>query len=83
MSAQRSLLRNLLLLAAVAVSAPLLTPGAATAADGCIAESFADGSFCSGCREGACWGAACYDAGTGEVFTDGGCDKLPPPPQYA
>lgn len=83
MSARLSLLRNLLLLGAVAVSAPLLTPASAAAADGCISESFGDGSVCVGCREGACWGASCYDAGTGEVYTDGGCTKLPPPPQYA
>lgn len=83
MPARRSLLRTLLLLAAVATGAPLLTPGAAAAADGCIAQDFGDGSFCVGCRVGACWGATCYDASDGASYSDGGCEKTPPPPAYA
>ena len=83
MSTRRSLLRTLLLPCALATGAPLLTPGAATAADGCISQDFGDGSFCVGCVVGACWGATCYDAGDGATYSDGGCAPTPPPPSYA
>lgn len=81
MTARRSLLRNFLLLAALAASAPLLRPGPASAQeDGCVMQGFDDGSFCVGCRSGGCWEAACYDPNDGSGYSDGGCA---PGPIYA
>jgi hypothetical protein len=80
MTAKKSLLRNLALLGAIAIGAPLLSTESASAAGGqCISEDSADGS-CWGCNySNGCWYAECTDAG-GDVYSDGGCpDPLPPP----
>jgi len=80
MKAKLSLLRNLALLGALALSAPLLTPRPAQAEDFCLSD-YIDGWACYGCRIGNCWAAACSDGV--ETISDGGCDRVPPPPQYA
>jgi hypothetical protein len=82
MNSRLSLLRNLALLGAVALSAPLLTPRTAAAAAECISQDFGDGSFCVGCRSGNCWAAVCYDSDYNE-YSDGGCSAGPRPPSYA
>ncbi|HYW10552.1 MAG TPA: hypothetical protein VE871_01315 [Longimicrobium sp.] len=72
-----SVLRSLVLLGAVALSAPLLAPQPAAAEDGCIMQGFEDGSYCIGCRSGNCSGAACYDASSGETYERFGCTPQP------
>lgn len=70
-----SVLRSLLLLGAVALSAPLLAPQPAAAADECISQTFEDGSSCAGCWFGNCYAAACYDATNGEIYERSGCTR--------
>ncbi len=78
MKSSFALLRSLVLLGAVALSAPLLAPQPAAAAeDGCIMQDFGEGSYCIGCRSGNCSGAACYDASTGETYERFGCTPQP------
>jgi hypothetical protein len=80
MSSTTSLIRNILVVGAVALGAVLLKPAAASAA-GCIAQDFGDGSYCVGCDDGACWGAYCTDGSQG--YYESGCRPAPPRPIYA
>lgn len=73
MTAKLSLLRNVGLLAAVALAAPLAQPSVAAAAMVCIVEVYDDGIACAACFEGNCWGAACSDGET--TISTGGCDN--------
>ncbi len=73
MTARLSLLRNVGLLTAIALAAPLAKPSVATAAMVCVVETYEDGSACAACVEGNCWGAACSDGET--TISIGGCDE--------
>ncbi|HYW10551.1 MAG TPA: hypothetical protein VE871_01310 [Longimicrobium sp.] len=72
MTTRLSLLRNVGLLAAVALAAPLAQPSEAAAAMVCIVD-YEDGIACAVCVEGNCWGAACSDGET--TISTGGCEN--------
>lgn len=70
MTSAFSVVRNVALLAAVVLAAPLAKPAEAEAKV-CLTTTFEDGTACAVCSVGGCWGAACSD-GTNTVST-GGC----------
>jgi hypothetical protein len=82
MTLKLSLLRNLAILAAMALGAPLLDPAPASAAGLCF-QNEVEGGYCMGCTDGTCWQAACTDGN--EMYIDGGCKEGggPNPPSLA